>query len=396
MNTETKTQTSDLEAVQASSLRITSIRIHQLSGQLKERFGWSLSWTNIRTATLVEVTTNAGLTGWGDGHCDTATLQANAERLIGRSPFEVEAIYNELRHPAGQQQRPGPPAAPGLDVALWDLVGQALGQPVYALLGHRHRNSVRAYLTALYRKDWPDLATGLADEARRWVDAGYHAVKMKIGYSPEVDVQIVAAVREAIGPNIGLGVDSNCAYDAGTAARLGSRLEPYDPMWWEEPVMADDLDGYRRLREAIRIPLAGGETGSTDWLIGNYVQPRLVDVLQPDIENVGLTGARTLTHLAWLNRIRLIPHNWGTALRTAATLHWMACCPPLTPALNPPETMFEFDQTEHPFRDEILNERIAPDAADGTIPVPTGPGLGVTVNKDAVARFRTSLITSPR
>jgi len=99
-----------------------------------------------------------------------------------------------------------------------------------------------------------------------------------------------------------------------------------------------------------------------------------------------------LNHLCWLNRIRLIPHNWSTALRTVATLHWMACCPPLTPALQPPEVMFEFDQTEHPFRDAILEERIAPDPASGLIPVPTGPGLGVTVIPDAVAEFRTKLV----
>jgi D-galactarolactone cycloisomerase len=166
-------------------------------------------------------------------------------------------------------------------------------------------------------------------------------------------------------------------------------------MWWEEPLLADDLDGYRRLREAIRIPLAGGETGSADWLTLNYVQPRLVDILQPDLENVGITGARRLTQLCWLNRIRLIPHNWGTALRTAATLHWMACCPPLTPALNPPEVLFEFDQTEHPFRDAILEQRIAVDPTDGAIPVPTAPGLGVAVNAEGVAKFRTELVTIP-
>lgn len=395
MSTETPPHPFSANAAQTPNVRITSVRIHQLSGRLKERFGWSLGWTDTRTATLVEVTSDAGLTGWGDGQCDAATLAANADRLIGRSPFEVEAIYDELRRPAKHQQRPGPPAAPGLDVALWDLVGQALGQPVSALLGRRYRDRVRPYLTALYRKDWHDLAAGLAEEASSWVEAGYRAVKMKIGYSPETDVAVVAAVRKAIGPNIGLGVDSNCAYDSGTAARLAARLEPYNPMWWEEPVLADDLEGYRRLQEAIRVPLAGGETGSTDWLIENYVQPRLVDILQPDIENVGLTGARTLTHLAWLNRIRLIPHNWGTALRTVATLHWMACCPPLTPALNPPEIMFEFDQTEHPFRDAVLEESIAPNPADGTIPVPAGPGLGVRVDSEAVSRFRTGLLTIP-
>src|SRR5262249_25315599 len=159
---------------------------------------------------------------------------------------------------AGHQQRPGFPTSPGLDIALWDLMGKALGKPVCALFGRQYRDRVTPYLTALYRKDWPHLADGLAAEARSWVAHGFRALKMKIGYSPETDVEVVAAVREAIGSGISLGVDSNCAYDAGTAVRLGARLEPFDLMWWEEPLLADDLDGYQRLREALRIPIAAG------------------------------------------------------------------------------------------------------------------------------------------
>ncbi|MEK7752963.1 MAG: mandelate racemase/muconate lactonizing enzyme family protein [Acidobacteriota bacterium] len=376
-------------------IRISGVRIHSLAGRLQERFGWSLGWTETRTATLVEVTTDAGLTGWGDGACNAALLAQYAGRIIGRSPFEVEAIYEELREPAGPQQRPGPPAAPALDIALWDLAGQALGVPVSALLGRRYRDRVSVYLTALYRKDWPDLAGGLACEARSWVAAGFRALKMKIGYSPETDVKIVRAVREAIGPGIALGVDANCAYDAGTAASLGVRLEPFDLMFFEEPLLADDLDGYRRLRKVLRIPLAAGETAPADWLIVNYVQPRLIDILQPDLEHIGFTGARLLTHLCWLNRIRLIPHNWGTALRTAATLHWMSCCPPLTPALNPPEPKFEFEQTEHPFRDAIIKEQITFNPVDGAVAVPEGPGLGVTVIPEAVEEYRGGLVSIP-
>lgn len=375
-------------------IRITGVRIHSLQGPLSRRFGWSLNWTAQRTATLVEVSTDAGLTGWGDGACDANLLAARADRVIGRSPFEVEAIYAELRANGGPQQRPGAPAAPGLDIALWDLVGKALHRPVSALLGPNYRSGVTPYLTALYRQDWRNLSAGLAEEARSWVAAGFRTVKMKTGYSPDIDEEVVAAVREAIGPTIGLAIDSNCAYDAGTAIRLGARLEPLNLLWWEEPLLADDFDGYRRLREALRIPLAAGETAPADWLVLQYIQPHLVDILQPDLEHTGLTGARLLTHLCYLNRIRLIPHNWGTALRTAATLHWMSSCPPLTPALNPPEPMFEFDQTEHPFRDSIIRERIAPDAT-GAVPVPTGPGLGVTVVPEAMEEYRRGLISIP-
>jgi D-galactarolactone cycloisomerase len=201
-------------------------------------------------------------------------------------------------------------------------------------------------------------------------------MKMKIGFGPDTDVSLVQAVREAIGPHVGLAVDSNCAYDAGTAIALGRRLEPFDLMWWEEPLLADDQAGYRRLKESLRIPLASGETLSADEIIAHYIQPRLVDIVQPEIEIVGLTGGRRISYLCWLNRLRLSPHNWGTAVRTAAILHWMATVPAITHALHPTPVMFELDQTENPFRDAVIRQRIALEA-DGCVPVPSGPGLGV-------------------
>jgi D-galactarolactone cycloisomerase len=278
-----------------------------------------------------------------------------------------------------------------LDTAIWDVMGQALGLPVSRLIGQRRRASVRPYLTALYRKDWPDLSEGLAEEARLWVSRGYTALKMKIGYTPEIDARIVAAVREAIGDDIALAVDSNCAYDCGAAVSLGRRLEPFNLLWWEEPLLANDLKGYARLQQSVRIPLAGGETLCTDQLIRDYIQPRLVDVLQPEVEIIGLTGARRITPLCWLNHIRIAPHNWGTAVRTAAILQWVATIPPVTQALETSPVTFEFDQTESPFRDAIVEESFAPDT-DGLISIPQRAGLGVKVIPEAVAEFRSELI----
>jgi D-galactarolactone cycloisomerase len=368
-------------------LRITGVTIHQLRAPLSRRFGWSLNWTATRTATLVEVSTDAGLTGWGDGYWGGQRLMDHPELVIGRSPFAVEAIFDDLRPAAGHQTRRGEPTAGGLDQALWDLCGQATGQPVCDLLGPRHRSEVQPYLTALYRQDWPDLAAGLAEEAVGWREQGWTRMKMKIGYDPVTDLAAVRAVRRALGEGIGLGVDANCAYDAGTALALGARMEELNLLWWEEPLLADDLAGYDRLSAGLRIPLASGETMSTDRLILDYVQPRRVAILQPDLETVGLTGGRRLSQLCWLNRIRLVPHNWGTAVRTAATLHWLAATPPLTPALAGAEMLFEFDQTESPFRDAVVREPVRPVRAGGPIAVPSGPGLGIVVDPAAVAAF---------
>lgn len=374
-----------------SDLRITEVRIHHLRGELKERFGWSLNWTTERKAILVEVRTDAGLTGWGDGYYGGEWLVRNPGLVIGRSPLEVEGIHESLCAPGWVQGRRQAARAGGLDVALWDLCGQALGMPVWKLLGQKYRSRIEPYCTALYRKDWPDLAAGLAAEARMWQELGYRVIKMKIGYGVEEDLRVVRAVREAIGPETGLAVDANCAYDAGTAAMLGKRLEEFGLLWWEEPILANDYAGYARLREAFTIPLASGESMTTDELIEHYVQTRLVDILQPDIESTGLTGGRRLTNLTYLNHQRLVPHNWGTAIRTASELHWMATVPALTHGLYAPPPMFEFDRTESPFRDAVIEEKIDIES-DGCVPVPEGPGLGVHVIPEAVAQFRSELI----
>ena len=372
-------------------MRIVEVRLHKLVAPIKERFGWSLNWTTQRTVTLVEVVTDEGLIGWGDGGLYDE-LQRRPEAVIGRSPFEVEAIFDELRTPPARQSRAGSQWAGGLDVALWDLIGQALGVPVSQLLGRRYRTRIEPYCTALYRKDWPDLAAGLAEEAREWKGLGFRSIKMKIGYGPEIDAAIVASVRDAIG-DTGLAVDSNCAYDAGTAIALGHRLEPFNLLWWEEPLDADDLAGYARLKDQITIPIATGETLSTDQLVSDYIQPRLVDIVQPEIEFVGLTGGRRLSYLCWLNHLRLVPHNWGTAIRTAAILHWMSTAPPLTEAIAAPPVIFELDCTENPFRDAVVRSPFRIDPSDGCIPVPTTPGLGIEVIRDAVDEYRVDLVT---
>jgi D-galactarolactone cycloisomerase len=369
-------------------LKITGVRIHHLAGKVRERFGWSLNWADTRTATLVEVTTDAGLTGWGDGSFGGERLLRHPELAIGRSPFEVEAIFDGLRPPAAAQHDRGEPSSAGLDVALWDICGQALGKPIWALLGHRQAERVRPYCTCMYRKDWPDFAAGLAEEALGWKSQGFRILKMKTGYGPDLDVEIVRAVREALGDDIGLAVDSNCAYDDGSALALGKRLERFNLLWWEEPIWADDLNGYDRLRRMLRIPLASGETMSLDWLLRNYIQPKRVPIVQPDLDTVGLTGGRRISCLCALNGLRLVPHNWGTHIRTAAELHWMSCFP----AMDRWPPTFEFDQTESPFRQAVIRQTIEMDPADGCIAVPAGPGLGVDVVREAVDEFCRELI----
>ncbi|MCL4401319.1 MAG: mandelate racemase/muconate lactonizing enzyme family protein, partial [Acidobacteria bacterium] len=271
--------------------RISAITIHRLSQKLQQPISYCCrSGVSTQGATIIEVRTDDGLTGWGDGARDAEILRANRDRVIGRSPFEVEAIFDEL----GGFTHDGSTAG-GFDVALWDIIGKALDKPIYELLGKPYRTRVMPYASAGYRKDWPDLAEGFAEEIRHWThDVGFRAAKMKTGYDPETDAEVIGAVRKAIGPHIRLGIDSGTpgAYDDATAVRLGKKLEECNLEFWEEPIDKYDLAGYAQLKNSLKIPLASGEALPVDWVMKNYVQGEVVDIVQPDINTTGLTGGR--------------------------------------------------------------------------------------------------------
>lgn len=382
------------------NLKITGIKIHSLRQKLEEPIGWCCRTGSAFTgASVIEVETDAGLTGWGDGSWAGQVLRNQRDVVIGRSPFEVETIFDDitnLARPAFYTMSRNAASPGGLDVALWDLVGKALGKPICAILGKQYRKRVMPYASAGYRKNWPDLEAGFAEELRHWtLDVGYHAAKVKTGYDPVTDVKILRAVRKAIGEEIHLGIDSGTsgAYDDGTAVVLGRQLEELNLEFWEEPINKWDLEGYARLKNVLRIPLASGEALPIDWVIENYIQKNVVDIVQPDISESGFTGGKRVSYAAWLNRVRLVPHTWGSPVRIASTMHWMACFPPVSTALNPPPDLFELHLPHESPAWGLTAKRIEVDKTDGRIEVPAGPGLGIEINRDELDRYRTELIT---
>jgi D-galactarolactone cycloisomerase len=386
-------------------LKITGVKVHIVSESLKEPMGYCcapggrLGMTALGSS-VVEVETDAGLTGWGDGAWGGDVLHKNRELVIGRSPFEAEGIFDEITDLSAdsfQARLPRGALSPGgLDVALWDLMGKALGRPVCQLLGKQHRSRVMPYASAGYRKNWKDLEAGFAEELRHWTqDVGFRAAKVKTGYDPVTDYKVVSAVRRAIGDEIHLGIDSGTpgAYDDGTAVSLGRRLEELNLEFWEEPINKYDLEGYARLKRALRIPLAAGEALPIDWLVENYIQKQVVDIVQPDISESGFTSGKRITYESWLNRVRLVPHSWGTPIRIAAEMHWAATIPDISRAWNPPPVLFELHLPHESPVWGLTTKRIEVDKADGMMAVPTGPGLGIEINRDELARYRKQLIT---
>jgi len=286
-------------------------------------------------------------------------------------------------------------ALSALDIALWDIAGKAVGLPVWKLLGGRFRDSIKAYATGCYYpeafNDLPAVLRDLEREASGYRDAGFHFLKVKVGLLDlRTDVKRLAVIREAIGPNIGLLVDANHAYSAASAIRMGRLMEPLDVHFFEEPVVPEDRDGYRRVRRENPIPVAGGECEFTRYGFRDLIGGGCVDIAQPDLAVCGgFTAFIQILALAGAYGVMVVPHVWGSGIAVATALQAIAAIPPSPHTANPVpllnEPVIEFDRKHNPLRDDLLEEQIT--LVDGRLPVPDGPGLGVTVRESALTRF---------
>lgn len=377
-------------------MKIRDVHTYVLRHELPEpeAFASSKGWHTVRHALLVEVVTEDGLSGFGEAYGPppvnrTLVEELYTPRLLGRDPLEHAVIWEDLYNTFRDYGRKGwaVAALSSIDIALWDLKGKALGQPVYTLLGGAFRTRVRAYATGLYRHRVEDQARALAREAEAYAAEGFRAMKMKVGFGIEEDVRNVRAVRGAIGRDCLLAMDANHAYDCGQAIRLGRKAEEFDLAWFEEPVVPEDIEGYCQVKAAVRIPIAGGEAEYTRWGFRDLCARRAVDILQPDLCACGgFTEAWRIAALASASGITLFPHVWGTAVGLFASLHLAAALPPNPPAMLAAELLFELDRTPNPLREELaLNP---PKRAGDLIDLPSGPGLGLEIDRAVLERYR--------
>ena len=374
-------------------MKITAVRTHLLDHKLDAAFESASARFDRRQHVLVEIETDEGLTGWGEclgpATMNAALVQIIAPRLIGRDPMETEVIWIELYHWLRDQGQRGLTitALSGIDIALWDLKGKALGQPISRLLGGRFRESVRAYATGAFGTDGTDRVTALAAEAKTYREKGFHALKIKIGFDVAEDLDAIAAVRDAIGPDMRLMIDANHGLDVVEAVKLGNAAAEFDIDWFEEPVLPELLEAYLDVRAGQPIPVAGGETWHGRWGMKDPIERRCIDILQPDICGTGgFTEMRRICDMAALSGIRLVPHVWGTAVQIAASLQFLAAMPPAPPRPEPLDPILEFDQTDMPFRQAIVKTPL--DHVNGVVTIPDGPGLGIEIDRDALEQFR--------
>jgi D-galactarolactone cycloisomerase len=376
-------------------MKIERIRTYHMRAELTpaEAFAYSQAHVGIRTAMLVEIVADDGRSGWGEAYgppapSKTVIDELYAPRLIGRDPMDTTVIWEGLYAAMRDYGRSGFPVAAlsAVDIALWDLKGIILGQPVAKLLGGAFRTQLTAYATGLYRHDVPDHAAALAAEARGHVADGFGAMKLKVGFGVEEDARNARAVREAIGPACRLAVDANHAYDARTAIRLGRLIEPLGIAWFEEPVPPEDLEGYLQVKRALAMPISGGEAEYSRFGFRDLVARRCVDILQPDICACGgFTEAARIAALANAWGVTVYPHVWGSAVGLHASVQWAASLPPNPFALIPGELWFELDRTANPFREGLAAEPLK--RAGAIIEVPQRPGLGLEVNRATLERY---------
>lgn len=371
----------------------------------KEQFYSSQSAFPERNSLLVKVETDSGHVGWGEGgHWGPPEPVAAcinhvfAPQLVGQDPRSPVRIWEEhyARTRDFGQKGTYIEAISALDIALWDIFGQAVGEPVHRLLGGAFRDRIHAYATGCYYRgedilDHRASESKLIDEVRSYVDDGFEILKIKIGLlSVRADVERIVAIKKAVGDDIRLLIDANHAYNASTAIQMGQALAGLDIGWFEEPVPPEDRAGYRRVRQAITIPIAGGECEFTRFGFRDFIGEGCVDIIQPDLGASGGFSEWVKIHaLASANGVPLIPHVWGSGIALAAALHVTAATPQFPYTANPlpltNEPVIEFDRNHNPLRDDLLEENMT--LIDGCLPVPQGPGLGVTVRPEILERY---------
>ena len=347
---------------------------------------------------LVRLETDEGLVGWSDVETaphiaaslfhapktGSGMMEGVRELLLGEDPFDTERIWDKLYRGTIYYGRRGVSmqVMSGVDIACHDLMGKAVGRPVYKLLGGAYRDKVRAYASTLFRPTPQDIRKA----CEFYLQKGFTAIKFGWGVFGEdrkTDVALVKAAREAIGPQVALMVDAGWKQNRSPydAVELLRELEPYHIFFLEDFLHPECYEGYAKVKEAgVKTRLAAGEQEATGWGFRRLIREGKIDVAQPDISRCGgFTALRKILWEAEAAGIDVCPHAWLTDLLTAASLH--------VNAVLPRSLCLEYNVSSSPMLREIIRNPIQMDK-DGFMPVPQGPGLGIEIGEKAVEKFR--------
>ncbi len=339
--------------------------------------------------TLIEITTDTGIVGVGScftsGKLVEGALQLLGPLLDGESAVEPERVTENLRRSSFWQGRGGSVehAISGIDIALWDIMGKACGQPVSRLLGGNYRQRIKPYGSMLF--DEPDV---LRTRLQETVARGFRAIKL--GWRPfgrrdrKFDELLVRTAREAVGEEVELMVDAGGSeqfwpHGLNWARETAKMLADYDIVWFEEPLPPDDIDGYVELTKVSPVPIASGEVLTRRESFLPWIERRAVDIIQPDsTKNGGLSESRRIAWAAFDHNIQLVSHGWNTAIGLAADLQLAAAMPVARYVEYLTPCAYVDDLTVEPF---VLD-------AEGFLEIPDGPGLGVELDHGKLGRYR--------
>lgn len=375
------------------SLIITAIRLISLESVhgAPRAYGSVRGLVDRRSANLVLVDTDAGVTGlgeaWGPAALLPGALAVLRPHYIGQPVHDARRVWHRL---AASLYHFGLHHAltwmvSGIDIALHDLAGKLAGVPVCQLLGGAVRTEVPVYASGGYFSADPDNTLQAQLEALQ--GRGFRALKIKIGASPADDARRCALARHHC-PGAGLIVDANGNYTVEQALDSMARVQGDDLLWYEEPLAPADLEGYRSLYARKPLVVSAGEAHYTAFEFDRLLAPRCIDIAQPDVtKGGGLTQARLVADLCWLRHAHLSAHAWGGAVGLAAALHLMAAQPAYPHHQHLPlQPWLEYDVSPNPLRESLLRPALQP--RDGYLAVPMGPGLGIELDPDAVERHR--------
>ena len=354
----------------------------------EEMWGWPGGTYRGWTGAFVRVTDEDGQYGIGeigDGLPAHELVPAAVEKLgatiIGEDPKQIRKLKDRMYRsvPGWGRRGLGISVISGIETALFDLVGKVLKVPAHVLVGGAIRDRLPVYASGGVDRSPQELA----EEFKGYVERGFKAVKVRIGYGLERDVKIVSTVRAAIGKETKLLLDYGGSYlphpqNALELERLARMLEPYDPFWLEEPLHPDDLVGHARLRSATSIPIAAGENTRTIHEAAQMVEIGAVDILQTDVVYAGgILEQLEIAAMAARKGVMMAPHTWGSAPGLMANIHAAACIPNLL--------LVEYSQAYNPLRERILTQPLRME--NGELIVPDTPGLGVDITEELMEAY---------
>jgi L-rhamnonate dehydratase len=344
-------------------------------------------------ALIIRVETDAGITGIGEvdsnpmavkgaieGPFSHTTATGLAQVIIGEDPFETEKLWHKMYRANiyGGRRGAGLHAISGIDIALWDIKGKALGLPVWKLLGGGFHKKMRCYASSLFGPT-PEKTGELA---RRYRDQGFTAVKFgwdPMGQDEKTDIALVREGRKGLGDGPDLLIDAGLVWDSKTALQRARAFAEYGIYWLEEPLRPDDYDGYKKLARATDVRIAAGEEESNRASFLELMDRGGIDVVQVDLTRCGgFTEAIKIAALAWDRGLPVANHGFTTYVNVTAALHWLNSIPNAL--------ICEFvAEEETNLRESITKQKLR--ARDGYLDIPDAPGLGIDLDEKGMAKY---------